>query len=38
VHAHGGKVKAVNRHPCGAKIIATIPVETFKGELLEELA
>jgi two-component system, OmpR family, sensor histidine kinase KdpD len=38
VHAHGGKVKAVNHQPCGAKFIATTPVETFKGELLEELA
>jgi two-component system sensor histidine kinase KdpD len=38
VRAHGGEVRAVNGNPRGAKFIATIPVETFKGELLEELA
>jgi two-component system sensor histidine kinase KdpD len=37
VRAHGGNVRAANRQPHGAEFIATIPVETFKGELLEEL-
>ena len=38
VHAHGGTVRAVNRTPRGAEFIATIPVETFAGDLLEEQA
>lgn len=37
VHAHKGEVRAVNRRHHGANFTITIPVETFKAELLEEL-
>lgn len=38
VRAHGGNIRAANRQPHGAEFTATISVETFNGELLEELA
>jgi two-component system, OmpR family, sensor histidine kinase KdpD len=36
--AHGGHVSAVNRDPAGAEIIITVPVETLKWNVMEEVA
>jgi two-component system sensor histidine kinase KdpD len=35
VRAHGGSVRAVNRETGGAEFVITIPVETFRTELME---
>jgi two-component system, OmpR family, sensor histidine kinase KdpD len=35
VRAHGGSVRAANREAGGAEFVITIPVETFRTELME---
>jgi two-component system sensor histidine kinase KdpD len=38
VRAHGGNVRAANRHPWGAEFEIIIPVETLPATVLEKLA
>jgi two-component system sensor histidine kinase KdpD len=36
--AHGGRVSAANRKPRGAEFVITLPVETLRSDLMEQLA
>ena len=38
VRAHGGTVRAANRHTGGAEFVITVPVEILRPDIMENLA